>query len=412
MLLGTTLLLGFLGGQARGQGSWQKYYANPVIPGFPGADYAFSPSVVFDQDAGFYRMWFTARPYGGAWSIYSAISPDGMTWYSLVTNPILEGGGEYFDSDGVEYCSVLHDEGVYRMYYTGVHGCCGTAIGLATSPDGTHWTKFAGNPVLVPSINGWDSQYVAFPQVYFDGAVYCLYYEGSDGATAQTGLATSTDGLSWTKSPTNPVLSPGGPGSWDEGFASPGGVFSLGGTRFMLYTSRSASGPQTIGLAQSLDGISWSKFPGNPVLTGGGVANWDWTIRAGSVVVRENTLQLWYSGDPVTDGGWATGYATSSFDPTAVAMEVPAAMTLHESFPNPFHRETAILFELPGRAFVSARLYDLQGHAVATLAGEEMGAGRHSLRLDAASWHLANGVYFLRLTAGAAARSQKIILIR
>jgi len=237
-------------------------------------------------------------------------------------NPVLQGGDKYFESDGVVYCSVIYDGFAYRMYYTGVHGCCGIAVGLATSSDGVHWTKYLANPIVVPSPSGWDSQDVSRPRVTFDGSRYSMYYEGHDGANAQIGLATSEDGETWVKSPSNPVLPRGGPGSWDDVDVSPGGVFDYQGAYYMLFTGRRATGPQTVGLARSGDGSSWNEFGGNPVFKSGGVATWDWSIRAESVRLSGSTLQLWYSGDPVDDGGWASGYATSTLVPAAL---VPTA---------------------------------------------------------------------------------------
>ena len=400
------------GSAARAQTVWQRYSGNPVIPGPAGGGYAFSPSVLFDASANLYRMWFTARTYGETWSIYSAISNNGVTWFAYVVDPVLQGGSAYFDSDGVVYCSVIREGTGYRMYYTGVRGCCGIALGLATSSDGIHWTKSSANPVLSPSPAGWDSQGVSQPQVYFDGSTYFLYYEGKNGAYAQIGLATSVDGIRWIKAASNPILSNGGPGAWDETLASPGGLFVYGGTFYMLFTGQGASGPQLVGLATSRDGISWSEDPGNPVFTGGGVANWDWSIRAGSVLQQNSTLKMWYSGDPVDDGGWATGYATSSFAPAGVTPEIPVGLMLHQNAPNPFHRETRIAFELPRREFVTLKVFNIQGQAVATLVSEEMDPGAHSLTFAPAAWRLAGGVYFCRLTAGAGVQSTKMFLLR
>jgi len=41
----------------------------------------------------------------------------------------------------------------------------------------------------------------------------------ADYSVFQVGYALSTDGTTWTKHPSNPVLQPGGAGEWDEGYA-------------------------------------------------------------------------------------------------------------------------------------------------------------------------------------------------
>jgi hypothetical protein len=400
------------GGPAFGQTAWQRYSGNPVIPGSAGGGYAFSPAVLFDSSANLYRMWFTAKEYGGAWAIYYAISDDGVTWFPYLSNPVLQSGSAYFESDGVVYCSVMRSGSVYTMYYAGVHGCCGIAIGLATSPDGIHWTKSDANPILVPSPAGWDSQYVSQPQVYFDGTTNYMYYEGTNGGRVQIGLATSTDGVNWTKAPSNPVLRNGPSGSWDESLTSPGGVFVDQGNYFMLFTGNGPSGPQRVGLATSHDGVSWAEHPGNPVFSGGGVASWDWSIRAGSVVRRDSTLGLWYSGDPVDDGGWSTGYATSMLLPLAVVTIASTTLELHQNTPNPFNQETSIGFDLPKHGVVAVRVFDTQGREVAELANEEMAPGPHRLVFRPDARGLSSGVYFCRLTEGGEVRSAKMFLLR
>ena len=91
-------------------------------------------------------------------------------------------------------------------------------IGYATSTDGISWTKQPGNPVLSAGPEGaWDGEKVADPNVLFDGTTYHMWYAGNDGSGWQIGYATSTDGVTWTKSPSNPVLTTGSPGDRDEG---------------------------------------------------------------------------------------------------------------------------------------------------------------------------------------------------
>ncbi len=90
---------------------------------------------------------------------------------------------------------------------------------------------------------------------------------------------------------------------------------------------------------------------------------------------------------------------------------------LLENYPNPFNPSTNIRFNLPGRADVSLRIYNLLGQEVAQLAEGIYGAGTHRVE-----WHadnLSSGVYFCRLetrelTAGSGKvqRTLKIVLQR
>lgn len=386
---------------------WQKSDANPVIPNFAGGGYALSPAVLRDP-AGFERMWLSAKQYGGSWSIYGGVSFDGVNWFTSVSDPLVSGGQKYFESEGATNCSVVHDAAGYRMYYTGVHDCCGLAIGLATSTDGIHWTEWPGNPVLVPSPSGWDSAYVSMPQVRFDGTTTTMWYEGGNGGVGQVGLATSTDGVTWTKHPGNPVIARGGAGSWDQDLVSPGGVFMLGDSLGMLVTGRAVpNAPQTIGLARSRDGVTWIEDAANPVLVGGGIAAWDWTIRAGSVLLEGDSLSLWYAGNPAAAVQWSIGQAVSHL-PTAAT---PARrVTLHQNAPNPFQRHTAIAFDLPHDTPVTLEVVDVQGRAIRMLTQGRMPAGTHTLDFDMPSG-TKPGVYNLVLRAGPNTQSRRMVLL-
>ena len=391
---------------AHAQTTWRRDLSNPAIPGSAGGGYAFRPSVLWDPDHLAYRMWLTSKIYGGPWSINHAISLDGTSWFASLNDPVLEGGDKYFESDGISFCSVLHDTTGYKMYYAGIHDCCGLAIGLATSDDGIHWTKSPNNPVIVPSRVGWDSAYVSAPQVYYDGTTYRLWYEGGNADQVNIGLATSLDGLTWTKATSNPVIHHGASGSWNESMVSPGGVFHDRGIFYMLLTGRAgAADPQTIGLASSADDSTWTEFAQNPVLMGGGIANWDWTISAGSAVFQGDSIQLWYSGNGATDVNWSTGRAISTF---ALRPALPTSALLRQNSPNPFKTETTVSFDVPERAPVSVRVFDVSGRAVATLVQETMDRGTHVATFKAPA---SPGVYICMLRVGERVQSRKMVLL-
>lgn len=135
---------------------------------------------------------------------------------------------------------------------------------MATSLDRTTWYKHSGNPLFDRGEFGeWDSQGVRDPMAINDGTEFKLYYTGYDGSTYRIGLATSMDGLTWTRVPNNPVLSIGQPGEWDSmGIRHPF-VFYDGDYYFMYYSGYAgigAYGPgYSIGLAISTDGYNWEK---------------------------------------------------------------------------------------------------------------------------------------------------------
>jgi hypothetical protein len=64
-------------------------------------------------------------------------------------------------------------------------------IGLATSPDGKTWTRSSLNPILSPGGQGtWDSAGVEQPNLLLGANGYLLYYDGlAENAGGRIGLA-------------------------------------------------------------------------------------------------------------------------------------------------------------------------------------------------------------------------------
>src|SRR5438445_4708770 len=66
------------------------------------------------------------------------------------------------------------------------------------------WTKLRG-PLIVAT-EPWEEAALSEPSVIYEDGVFRLWYRGG-WENCSLGLATSTDGLTWTKSPANPLLS-------------------------------------------------------------------------------------------------------------------------------------------------------------------------------------------------------------
>ena len=101
----------------------------------------------------------------------------------------------------------------WRTWYSGADGAR-NRIGLATSPDGVTMTKSLSNPVLVEGAAGsLDSNGVAEPAILVDGSNLLLYHTMSDGVSLRIGLAREARvyaSSGWFESA---VLDSGAPGS-------------------------------------------------------------------------------------------------------------------------------------------------------------------------------------------------------
>jgi beta-1,4-mannooligosaccharide phosphorylase/Secretion system C-terminal sorting domain len=412
---------------AQCQITWQKEATNPVL-GFWSGDvndpngykYALDPAPFVDEH-GVCHMWFTscAYGYGTSFCVSEAVSTDLVRWFTYFRNPLLRPGtAGSFDERGVRVMTVLRDSTGYKMYYMGLTNTDHHAIGLATSSNGTTWTKYPGNPVLDSGPPGtWDSVKVSTASVYFDGSNYVMWYTGRSGNNGSIGLATSSDGVHWTKYPGNPILVAGAPGSWEQGSAEGAKVLRVGNLFHMFYGGHDpALDAFHIGYAYSPDGVTWTKYAGNPVLSRGSGTEWDGqSLGLMGAIFKDDKFHLWFSGLGVSSQFppyWQIGYATSAYTPlnTPPGASFPTRALLLQNYPNPFNPATTINYALPVRTQVTLKIYDLLGAEVATLVNALEEPGYKSVPFDATRF--AGGVYFYQLMAGDFTETRKMMLTK
>lgn len=175
-----------------------------------------------------------------------------------------EGGAPVAEMD------VMYEDGIFKMWYS-----ASTSIGYATSTNGITWTRYSGNPVFSPSgvLSTFDKTYANRQFIYKDGGIYYMYYNGfetNQSGTGKIGLATSSDGITWNRYSSNPVLSPGA--GWEDFSLYNTAVVKVGSIWYMLYEGKgNAAGDNTqiIGLATSTNGINWNKYTSNPIIRKG-----------------------------------------------------------------------------------------------------------------------------------------------
>lgn len=179
-------------GTDHGRGS-----AGVVASGGPTAPYNYAPSVL--EVGGQYRMWWCSQlpgaPRPGDQILYAVSAspngpfagPDGAPADAVFGN-----GPTGFDSLHTCDPSVIVVGGTYYLYYTGTGNPDGNsnAIGLATSTDGLHWTRANGGTPIVSEagdVHGTNAYGAGQPAaLYLDGWFYLLF-------TDTTGTM-STDG--------------------------------------------------------------------------------------------------------------------------------------------------------------------------------------------------------------------------
>jgi L-ascorbate metabolism protein UlaG (beta-lactamase superfamily) len=96
--------------------------------------------------------------------------------------------------------------------------------------------------------------------------------------------------------------------------------------------------------------------------------------------------------------------------------EPPTDFKLYQSYPNPFNPYTKISYSIPTPAFVTLKIFDLNGGEIATLVEEQVSAGNYTSEWNAGNIAggvgYASGVYFYRLQAGTFSDTKKFILAK
>jgi hypothetical protein len=252
--------------------NWFQTYDSPLLgPGPLGAwdDAGVADPTVLFAETGL-QMWYVGSSVFGERAIGYATSPDALTWQTYDGNPVLS--PDSVDADSFGFPMVIQDgPGDYKMWYSG-----GGNIWLATSPDGLSWTKRLGIPAVAPGSPGaWDDDSVYAPVVVANSGKYEMWYvgQGTGAAEARIGYAWSSDGLTWTKSPANPVLI-GKKGYWEESAVAYPAVIVEGPASYRMWYRGGDNAQQAIGQAMSTDGLDWTKYDDNPVLTQGSPTHW------------------------------------------------------------------------------------------------------------------------------------------
>ena len=83
---------------------------------------------------------------------------------------------------------------------------------------------------------------------------------------------------------------------------------------------------------------------------------------------------------------------------------------LLQNYPNPFNSESTIVFYIPSDAFVTIKVYDIQGREIKTLVNSQFKSGTYTTILN--SEDLSSGVYFYKLSSGNFSNTKKIVILK
>lgn len=242
------------------------------------------------------------------------------------SNPFITYDGGTWKTRQVHYPFILrnpwHTDSLLMYYGGGSYLVNNYNIGVATSVDSIHWNEYASNPLLTFPTSGGSPQgtfIIGAHFVYYnaDSNQIWLYGTVFNGSVSWQGLFKSSDGYSFTYA--GAVLQASG----DETVVGDAGYIKEGNNWYMYYTYRTAGAVLPgIRLATSTNGVTWTK-PGTQILSNG--ATYDSRYIEGCQAFKKGStyciLYSCYNGTDFTNGRWVSALAHSESPTTAFTKE-------------------------------------------------------------------------------------------
>lgn len=175
--------IGLARGLGKGEGAFMRASVGPVLDRSPADPYFVGNPCVLKLGE-LWHLWYLSgtfwrpardgRPASAGYDLRHATSHDGMRWTpdSGVAVPC-SGTSE----TAIARPSVRFEEGRFRLWYSFRGDAASYRIGYAESTDGARWTRLDEQiGGLEPSDSGWDSEMIAYPNVFeWRGQPYMLY---------------------------------------------------------------------------------------------------------------------------------------------------------------------------------------------------------------------------------------------
>lgn len=324
-------------------GKWDDYvvYAPRVAMNLDGTPY--------QDSSGYYYIYYTASGSTAGTDrdrVGLVRTTDFVTFTKYSTDsPVLGWGasgtydasGSVWDGTDVAACSVLHDGTQFLMFFEGNSTANEVGdniqIGVASSSDGITWTKYASNPILTFGANSTDAGGDLFaPVVIKDGSTWKMWYGGHSGSHQPSSYG-GTYGVMYATASSHL-------GPWTKysnsyvfkpsGNIGPEQVTKSGGTYTLTYADYDTL--LNVGQATSSDGITWTDR---------------------GYVMRQGTSGAWDDGrvywtNTFADGGlWRLVY--SGYDGTTVTSFGVGAVTVGDRNTRTFTADALVINSVASR---------------------------------------------------------------
>ncbi|GAB4024052.1 glycoside hydrolase family protein [Spirosoma koreense] len=215
-------------------------------------------------------------------------------------NPVFSGTGtSTWDQKIRERGYILHEGNTYHLWYTGYQDGAGKQkeLGYASSADGLNWTRYAGNPIHAAT-------WVEDMTVVKDGNTYYMFAEGQNDIAH---LLTSTDRIHWQERGPLEIRYVDGKPLSQGPYGTPT-AWKEGKTWYLFYERKD----QAVWLAKSTDRKTWTNVQDEPVLAKGPDDYDKYAVAMNQVIRHKGRYYAYYHASAFADWHeWSTNVAVS-----------------------------------------------------------------------------------------------------
>ncbi|GAB3987799.1 hypothetical protein GCM10028807_09100 [Spirosoma daeguense] len=211
------------------------------------------------------------------WGIGIAESKDLMNWRKVAE---IASSADYEKKGFCAPGALVRDGKVHLFYQTYGNGK-NDAICHAFSSDGIHFTRNPTNPIFHPAVSEWSCGRAIDAEVFFFNNQYFLYFATRDPSykIQQLGVAVAPASTNFNKEDWKQVATDGPilkpQYAWEGECIEAPSVIQRGNELVMFYAGAYNNWPQQIGIARSKDGLHWERIQAEPFLKNGPSGSWN-----------------------------------------------------------------------------------------------------------------------------------------
>jgi predicted GH43/DUF377 family glycosyl hydrolase len=181
-------------------------------------------------------------------AICHAVSDDGLRFRRDPSNPVFKPTGKWNSGRAIDADVFPVGDRLFLWYATRDPEMKVQMLGVASAPLASDfgrasWRQLGDGPILEPMLP-WEKQCIEAPSVMRRGDTLVMFYAGGyNNDPQQIGIATSRDGLAWTRLMTEPLVGNGRPGTWNSSESGHPGVFEdKDGRTYLFYQGNADRG--------------------------------------------------------------------------------------------------------------------------------------------------------------------------